>query len=111
MTGLIVALVSLLTLFIVLIVTKVVRRLILLYKKKKLKALDLYVMFSISSLVLYTIAVLIILVKTGMTPDTLTACFFAFFGGEIVTCALIKIFKLKEPKNNAKDDSDEEIAG
>ena len=67
-------------------------------KKKKLHGLDIYVIFSIAALVIYTIVSQIIAVRTGMTLDTLTTCFFGFFGGEIVTCALIKIFKLKENK-------------
>ncbi|MBO7450919.1 MAG: hypothetical protein J6U54_11190 [Clostridiales bacterium] len=67
-------------------------------KKKKLHGLDIYVIFSIAALVIYTIVSQFIAVRTGMTLDTLTTCFFGFFGGEIVTCALIKIFKLKENK-------------
>lgn len=62
--------------------------------KKKLNDLDKYVIFSIVQMLLYTITSLIILICTGYTYDTLTTCFFGFFGGEIVTCALIKIFKL-----------------
>lgn len=65
-------------------------------KKRKLNGLDLYVIFSISVLVLYTIASMVIAVKANQQIDTLTTCVFAFFGGEIVTCALIKIFKLKD---------------
>lgn len=72
--------------------------LVYLKKRKKINGLDLYVIFSISCLVIYTIASLTIAVKKGVMTDTLTACFFAFFGGEIVTCALIKIFKLKDNK-------------
>ena len=64
-------------------------------KHRKLNALDIYVIFSIASLVLYTIVSQVLVVVTGLTLDTLTTCFFGFFGGEIVTCALIKIFKLK----------------
>lgn len=63
-------------------------------KKKKLNGLDKYVIFSITAMVLYTLSSQLILVFTGYTNDTLTTCFFGFFGGEIVTCALIKIFKL-----------------
>ena len=75
-------------------------------KQKKLKGLDLYVIFSISMMVIYTVVSQIIAVKTSITLDTLTTCFFGFFGGEIVTCALIKIFKLKEKKkedDNGRD--------
>lgn len=80
-------------------------------EKRKLTGLDKYVIFSIGALIIYTIISLFILIFRGFTADTLTACFFAFFGGEIVTCALIKIFKLKE--NNPKTDSqfDEEAKG
>lgn len=64
-------------------------------KRKKLNALDLYVIFSITALVIYTIVSQVLAVIKGLSLDTLTTCFFGFFGGEIVTCALIKIFKLK----------------
>lgn len=64
-------------------------------KRVKLNALDIYVIFSISALVIYTIVSQILIVLTGLSLDTLTTCFFGFFGGEIITCALIKIFKLK----------------
>lgn len=67
-------------------------------KKKKLNGLDRYVIFSIGCLIVYTIASMFIAVKSSVTMDTLTTCFFGFFGGEIVTCALIKIFKLKDKK-------------
>lgn len=71
--------------------------------KKKRPALDRYVIFSIGALIVYTIISLCILILRGQTADTLTACFFAFFGGEIVTCALIKIFKLKEENPKPKE--------
>lgn len=67
-------------------------------KKKKLHGLDKYVIFSITSMILFTIVSQIILVTTGYSNDTLTTCFFGFFGGEIVTCAMIKIFKLVKTK-------------
>ena len=69
-------------------------------KKKRIKALDLYVIFSIVSLIIYTIVSQIIATKYGMMLDTLTTCFFSFFGGEIVTCGLIKIFKLRDDKKD-----------
>lgn len=72
-------------------------------KKKKLHGLDLYVIFSISCMILYTIVSQIIQTFTGYTYDTLTTCFFGFFGGEIVTCALIKIFKLAKTMKDTAD--------
>lgn len=71
-------------------------------KRGKLNALDIYVIFSISALIVYTIVSQILIVLTGLSLDTLTTCFFGFFGGEIVTCALIKIFKLKNEGTEIK---------
>lgn len=74
-------------------------------RKNKLKVLDLYVIFSIAAMIVYTIVSQVICIICSndyqiMTMDTLTTCFFGFFGGELVTCALIKIFKLKGNKSN-----------
>jgi hypothetical protein len=73
--------------------------------KKKLSGLDAYVIFSITMMLLYTITSQIIAVTTSNTLDTLTTCFFGFFGGEIVTCALIKIFKLRKEKETHERDN------
>ena len=63
------------------------------------RSLTKYVIFSITILLLYTVAELVIGITTGQSNDTLTTCFFACFGGEILSCALIKIFKLKGGAN------------
>ena len=74
-------------------------------KFKNVHSLDVYVTFSIFSLIAYTIVSQIIAIYCGIILDTLTTCFFSFFGGEIVTCGLIKIFKLKDKdKENVIDD-------
>lgn len=75
-------------------------------QKKKIKSLDLYVIFSIISLIIYTIVSQIIATKNGIILDTLTTCFFGFFGGEIVTCGLIKIFKLRDIKKENIENND-----
>lgn len=67
---------------------------------KKISALDKYVIFSISILLIFCIAEFITSSITGQTHDTLTTVFYACFGGEILSCALIKIFKLKEGNGN-----------
>lgn len=59
-----------------------------------------YVVFSISILILYTIVEFIFSTLTNSTHDTLTTCVFGTFGGEILTCAIIKIYKLKENKED-----------
>ena len=64
--------------------------------KDRKKSLTLYVIFSISILILYTTIEMIISTISGISHDTLTTCFYACFGGEILCCALIKIFKLKK---------------
>ncbi len=71
---------------------------------KKLHVLDIYVIFSIAALVIYTIVSQLIIIKTGMQLDTLTTCFFACFGGEILSACLIKIFKLKNNDGGIIDD-------
>ena len=62
-----------------------------------------YVVFSISVLLIYTIISLILSIF-NIQNDTLTTCIFSTFGGEILSCALIKIFKLhKEIKTTNGD--------
>lgn len=65
-------------------------------ESKKISALDIYVIFSIAMLVIFCVAEMIVSSITGQTHDTLTTCVYSAFGGEILSCALIKIFKLKE---------------
>lgn len=60
-----------------------------------LKDLTKYVIVSIVIVIIYSIAEFITSTITGISHDTLTTCIYAFFGGEIVTCGLIKIFKLR----------------
>ena len=55
--------------------------------------LSSYVVFSIAVLLIYTVVSLVLSVF-NVQNDTLTTCVFSTFGGEILSCALIKIFKL-----------------
>ena len=66
--------------------------------REKLEEMPLssYVVFSITILLIYTAVELVLVSLTEMSHDTLTTCFYSVFGGEILACALIKIFKLKE---------------
>lgn len=66
----------------------------------KERSLTKYVVFSITVLIVYSVVNLIITLRTGYTNDTLTTCIFATFGGEILSCALIKIFKLRSNAND-----------
>ena len=63
----------------------------------------MFVGLSLAIVIIYTIIEMIVSSKTGITHDTLTTCFFAVFGGEVVSCALIKIFKLKGTDNEQTD--------
>lgn len=69
-------------------------------RRKRFPSLSAYVVFSIVMLIAYTVAELLITSLTDLSHDTLTTCFFATFGGEILTCAIIKIYKLKGENNN-----------
>ena len=63
--------------------------------KRKLNDLDKYVIFSICVLLVYSICEFVFSTITGIAHDTLTTAVYAAFGGEILSCCLIKIFKLK----------------
>ena len=63
---------------------------------KKLNDLDKYVIFSVSVLILYIIAEMIVSTMTGVLHDQLSIIVGTSFGGEILSCALIKIFKLRK---------------
>lgn len=75
-------------------------------KHKKLKDLDKYLIFAFTSLILYTIADLVIFTITGNEPAVLTGCFFAAFGGEILLCALIKKLKLHKEEEHVGTNRD-----
>lgn len=68
-------------------------------KIKAIPSLTKYVVFSIALLLIYSAAEFVFAVTTGQSHDTLTTAIFACFGGEILSCALIKIFKLKGDNN------------
>ena len=70
------------------------------------KSLTLYVVFSISVLIIYTIVEQVLSIVTAYTHDTLTTCIFAAFGGEILSCALIKIFKLRTGSDNGSAETE-----
>lgn len=76
-------------------------------EEKAMHSLTLYVVFSLLALIVYTIVEQILSAVTGFTNDTLTTCFFAAFGGEVLVAGLIKIFKLQ----NEKEDREDEMAG
>lgn len=76
-------------------------------KSKKLNDLDKYLIFAFTSLIIFTIACLVIFSLTGSEPAVLIGCFFAAFGGEILMCALIKRLKLhKEAELKKENDYD-----
>ena len=63
---------------------------------KKLNGLDKYVIFSIGVLLAYIITEMIVSTISGVLHDQLSVIVGTSFGGEILSCALIKIFKLRE---------------
>lgn len=69
-------------------------------RKKKMSALDKYVIFSFCVLILYTISEMVISSITGISHDTLTTCLYAAFGGELLMLCMIKRLKLKKGDSN-----------
>lgn len=74
--------------------------------KKKLDNLDKYLIFTFTSLILYTIVSQILFYVYQIEMAVLTGCFFAAFGGEILMCALIKKLKLHKEAELTKDNND-----
>ena len=70
-------------------------------KRYTTRSLTRYVVFSIACLVVYTIICIVFMWFEKPLNDALTTAVYAFFGGEITWCALIKLFKLKEVKGDS----------
>lgn len=70
----------------------------------KLAKLTRFIVFSIGIIIIYTIAEFYISTKFNISHDTLTTCVYAFFGTELASCTLIKIFNIL--KLNKEGDSE-----
>lgn len=68
-------------------------------RHRRIRSLTKFLIFSFSVLIIYTIAEFVVSTVSGVSHDTLTTCVYACFGGEVLSCALIKVFKLKEETN------------
>lgn len=66
-------------------------------ERKKMSALDKYVIFSLANLVVFTIiAIVYQWTSDDELSGTLITCFFSAFGGELLLLAMIKRLKLKK---------------
>ena len=70
-------------------------------KIKNMPSLTKFIIFSFAVILVYTTIEFIFSTTTGISHDTLTTCLYACFGGEVLSCALIKVFKLKEENKEA----------
>lgn len=66
---------------------------------KKLNKLDIYILFSIAVVLIYTVAEFICSIVTKTSHEILTGCVYGFFAGEVVSSALIKVFNIKIESN------------
>ena len=64
-------------------------------EKKPLNKLDKYLIFSVTALIIYTIVEQVLTSIYGFERSTLTTCFYGAFGGEILSCVVIKVFNIK----------------
>lgn len=69
-------------------------------KKRKLSGLDKYVIFSLSFVLVYTVAEFVVSTVTGIEKATLSTCVYGFWAGEVISCSLIKVFKIKKGEDN-----------
>ena len=67
-------------------------------KAKKINKCDIYLIITILLLIIYTIVDRLILIKYGLSNDTLTSCFFMAFGTEIASCCIIKSLNIRNEK-------------
>jgi len=72
-------------------------------KKFKINKVDIYLIVSVFLMILYTIVDKIILVKFGMSNDTLTTWFFRIFGLEIASCCIIKSLNIRNERKQSMD--------
>ena len=63
---------------------------------KAMPSLTRFIVFSFAVILIYSVTELILSTAYEISHDTLTTCLYACFGGEVLACALIKVFKLKE---------------
>lgn len=83
--------------------------------KNKLKFSKKIVILCITFIILYTIIQLILsyMLSIELSP-TLTTCVYAFFGTELATCAVIKIFDKQEQRekiDTKRDINNEDSVG
>ena len=71
---------------------------------KKLHGLDKYVIFSISVVLIYTVAEFFATCYYGFEQQTLTTCVYGFFAGEVTICGLLRIFKLRGKGEDERND-------
>jgi len=65
--------------------------------KKKLSALDKYVIFSLACILIFTIVAIVYqFISEDSISDSLIAAFFGVFGGELLMLCMIKRLKLKK---------------
>lgn len=60
------------------------------------RSLTRYVVFSLAMIIVYTIVVLVLSCFGITVPEELTNGWYSVYGGEILLCCVIKLFKLKK---------------
>lgn len=69
-------------------------------RHRRTPSLTKYVIFSLTVLIAYIITEMIVSTVSGVSHPDLSTLVGSTFGGEVLFCALIKIFKLKEEKKD-----------
>lgn len=76
---------------------------------KKIHALDVYIIFCFTVIIIYTVVHTMIFYRVGVEAAVLDALFYGVFGGEVLLCALLKRLKLKQEHELVKKRQEEEI--
>lgn len=72
-------------------------------RSKGSSKLKYFVVFSFAMLLIMTAVVLILKTSTGLDYSVEYTVFCGVFGGEVLSCALIKIFKIRKEESNESE--------
>lgn len=75
------------------------QRVIIKEKKAKMNSLTKFVVFSLASILIFTIVMIVLYCNYQAVPDTLITCFFSCLGGECLFACIIQCFKIKENRD------------
>lgn len=69
-------------------------------RHRRTPSLTKFVVFSFTVIIIYTISEMAVSIISGVSHPDLTAMIGSTFGGEMLCCAIVKVFKLRGENGN-----------